>query len=61
MLTVTTDRHRMQSMMDALRNLRIPRSPSAPLFFFTTRDELHAADPLTHDWHDGNGRAVRLI
>jgi hypothetical protein len=35
-LTVTTDQHRMQSMMEALRKLRIPHSPGAPLFFFTT-------------------------
>jgi len=42
-LTVTTDQHRMQSMMEALRKLRIPHSPGAPLFFFTTRDELRTA------------------
>ena len=60
-LTVTTDQHRMQSMMEALRKLRVPHSLGAPLFFFTTRDELRAADPLTHEWRDGNGRAVRLI
>jgi len=60
-LTVTTDHRRMQSMMEALRKLRVPHSPGAPLFFFTTRDELRAADPLTRDWSDGNGRAVRLI
>jgi hypothetical protein len=47
-------------MMEALRKLRIPHSPGAPLFFFTTRAELRAADPLMHDWSDGNGRAVRL-
>ena len=60
-LTVTTDQHRMQSMMEALRKLRVPHSPGAPLFFFTTRDELPKNDPLTHEWCDGNGRAVRLI
>ena len=60
-LTVTTDGHRMQSMMEALRKLRIPHSPGASLFLFATRDELRAADPLTHEWQDGNGRAVRLI
>jgi hypothetical protein len=59
-LTVTTDHHRMQSMMEALRKLRVPHSPGAPLFFFTTRDELRAADPLTHDWRDGNDLAVLL-
>jgi hypothetical protein len=60
-LTVTTDRHRTQSMMEALGQLHIPHSVGSPLFFFTTRDELRASDPLTHEWHDGNGRAVRLI
>ena len=60
-LTVTNDHHRMQSMMDALRKLRIPHSPGAPLFFFTTRDALRASDPLAHPWQDGNGRNVGLI
>jgi hypothetical protein len=59
-LTVTTDHRRVHSMMESLRKLRIPHSPGAPLFFFTTRAELRAADPLMHDWSDGNGRAVRL-
>jgi hypothetical protein len=59
-LTVTSDHHRVQSMMEALRKLRVAHSPGAPLFFFTTRDELRASDPLTHEWRDGNGRAVRL-
>ena len=61
MLTVTTDQHRMQSMMEALRKLHIPHSPGAPLFFFTTRDELRTTDPLMHEWRDGNGRVVQLI
>ena len=39
-LTVTTDQHRMQSMLEALSKLRVSHSPGAPLFFFTTRDEL---------------------
>ena len=60
-LTVTTDHHRMQSMREALRRLHIPNSIGAPLFFFTTRDELRTSDPLMHEWRDGNGRAVRLI
>ena len=61
MLTVTTDQHRMQSMMEALRGLHVPHSPGAPLFFFTTRDELRTSDPLAHPWQDGNGRNVGLI
>ena len=35
-------------MMEALRKFRIPHSPGAPLFFFTTRDELRTTDPLAH-------------
>ena len=60
-LTVTTDHHRMQSMMEALRKLRIPHSPGAPLFFFTMRNDLRSVDPLMHEWRDGNDRAARLI
>jgi hypothetical protein len=48
-------------MVEALRTLRIPHSPGAPLFFFTARDELRAADPLAHEWRDGNGRSVSLL
>jgi hypothetical protein len=60
-LTITTDEHRMQSMIDALRRVHVPRSPGAPLFLFTTRKGLGADDPLLHTWHDGTGRAVQLI
>ena len=37
-------------MMEALRSFAFPNSPGAPFFFFTTRDELRASDPLTHEW-----------
>ncbi len=47
-------------MMEALRRLHVPHSLGAPLFLFATRDQLRAADPLTHEWRDGNGGAVRL-
>jgi len=60
-LIVTTDQHRTRSMMEALNQLHVPHSVGSPLFFFTTRDELRARDPLTHEWRDGNDRAVRLI
>jgi hypothetical protein len=46
-LVVTTDEHRMHSMMKTLRALHIPRSIGASLFLFATRDQLVAADPLT--------------
>jgi Replication-relaxation len=60
-LTVTTDQHRMQSMMNALHQLRSAHSPGATLFFFADRQELSATNPLDHSWQDGNGRPVRLI
>src|SRR2546423_10230653 len=49
-LTITTDRHRTQSMKERLRTLHVPHSPGASLFFFVTRDELRQNDPLTHSW-----------
>jgi len=60
-LVVTTDRHRLQSMTEALHQLHIPHSLGAPLFFFATRDDLRAADPLMHTWQDGAGKPQRLI
>jgi hypothetical protein len=60
-LIVTTDRHRLQSMTEALHQLHIPRSLGAPLFFFSTRDELHAGDPFIHTWKDGAGKPQRLM
>jgi len=60
-LTVTTDQHRMKTMMDALRRLRIPRSYGPALFFFTTRDTNTLANPISETWFDGNGRDTTLI
>jgi len=60
-LTVTTDRHRAKSMIDALRHINIPESPGASLFFFALRDQLRLSDPLTHTWRDGNGRPMHLV
>jgi len=60
-LTVTTDRKRMQSMKEALQGLRVSRSSAASLFLFATFDELRAGDPFAHDWRDGEGRSVHLI
>jgi hypothetical protein len=59
-LTVTTDQHRMHSMMEALRRLHVPNSMGAPLFLFATRGELRTTDPLAHEWRDGNGRHHRF-
>jgi hypothetical protein len=59
-LTVTTDHRRAQTMMEALRSLRLPRSPGARLFLFATVDDLRMGDPLSHLWRDANGLDVRL-
>ena len=60
-LTVTTDRHRVQSMKEALRRVRVPHSAGPSLFFFATRDELGLNGPLTLSWSDGAGREVHLV
>jgi len=60
-LTVTTDQNRIDSIREALADLRVPHSPGANLFFFAIRDQLHHSDPLLHDWKDGTGRNVSLI
>ncbi len=60
-LTVTTDRQRVESLKEASRRLRVPRSADAALFVFATFDELRASDPLTSEWQDGNDRPARLI
>jgi hypothetical protein len=60
-LTITTDDRRTRSMTEALRQLRVPHSPGASLFFFATRDELRGADPLALTWRDGIGRDVQLM
>ncbi len=60
-LTVTTDDRRRQSMIDALRRLRVPHSLGASLFYFATRDELSVGNPLAHTWHDGNDREACFV
>lgn len=60
-LTVTTDPHRVRSMKETLHHLRVSHSPGASLFYFATRAELCAGDPLTLTWSDGNGRDSHLI
>ena len=60
-LTITTDARRGRTMVEALRQLRVPHSPGASLFLFATRDELRSRDPLAHAWQDGNSRGVELV
>lgn len=59
-LTVTTDKTRKQTMLDALGKIRVPHSPGPALFWFLTRTELVSFDVLTQSWQDGGGREVHL-
>jgi Replication-relaxation len=60
-LVVTTDDQRIRSMQETLRQLHIPNSPGAALFFFATPSVLGVNGPLAHGWRDGVDRSVRLI
>jgi len=60
-LTVTTDERRLRSMTNALRQIRVPNSPSAALFLFATRADARASNPLAQAWRDGTGRDVQLF
>lgn len=60
-LTVTTDDRRCRSMIEGLRGTADPTGIGRSLFWFTTFDELRAADPIAHLWHDGDSRMVSLL
>ena len=60
-LVVTTDEHRVGSMIDAVPRLRVSRGVGPALFLFTTFDTLRGADPLQCEWLDGNRQTVSLI
>jgi Replication-relaxation len=59
-LTVTTDQHRLGSMVKALRSSSVPQSPGPALFWFALRGELNRYDPFAHTWRDGAGRSQIL-
>jgi hypothetical protein len=60
-LTVTSDRHRLNSMLEAARQLHTPGTVDAGLFAFATYAELAGADPLAHEWRRVEGGPLRLI
>ena len=60
-LTITTDRQRMQSMKEASEGLQVPRGSGASLFLFSTFGDLNAADPLAPCWLGANGIAGSVI
>jgi hypothetical protein len=60
-LAVTTTSSRISAMLMAWRQLRTARASSAPLFLFTTFEELRASSPLAVPWLDGTGGPLSLI
>ncbi|MCL4710096.1 MAG: replication-relaxation family protein [Pseudorhodoplanes sp.] len=60
-LTVTNDPNRAQTMRESLRDIHVPHGLGPPLFFFSTRDNLSKAGPLSSVWQDGHGCDVTLI
>jgi hypothetical protein len=60
-LIVTTDQHRVGSMIDTVRRLRVKRGIGPMLFLFSTFDDLRGADPLASRWLDGNRQTASLI
>ena len=59
-LVVTTDERRIRTMIEALRQVRVPHSVGASLFWFGTFDDLRASNPLVRQWRDGADQIVRL-
>ena len=59
-LTVTTDEARVRSMIDAARAIGHSGGLGASLFWFTTREQIRAADALGAIWRDGDERAMSV-
>lgn len=60
-LVVTTTTDRIRDMREALRQLRTSRAGGAPLFLFTTFDDLRSGSPLATLWRDATGGPVSLV
>ena len=52
---------RFNAMLEVLRRLRASRANAAPLFLFTTFNDIAARTPLTVDWLDATRGGVGLI
>jgi hypothetical protein len=59
-LTVATDEHRVQSMMEALRKIQTGLPPGQRLFLFAKRNQLRGIDPISQVWLDGANRQLGL-
>ncbi|HEX4959331.1 MAG TPA: replication-relaxation family protein [Thermoanaerobaculia bacterium] len=57
-LTVTTNRERVEHLVEACRSLG---SGGSGLFLFADRENLARGDILTHEWVNGRGEVVYLV
>lgn len=60
-LTVTTDESRIRTMIESLRDIRVPHSPGASLFFFATKNQAGQIGQILESWRDGNGKRTSLV
>ena len=58
-LTITTSKERMASMLDVVD--AITGGKGSNVFLFAAADQLSAADPLAFAWASGKRQAVRLV
>lgn len=59
-LTVTADRRRLQSILEAARSIPVPNGPGPGLFLCAGLEDLRNAMPLAGVWTDGRGHVVGL-
>ena len=57
-LTVTTSEKRIETMLDALRDVTIGKG--SELFLFIDEERLRSSNPLEVEWITGKGNAARL-
>ena len=57
-LTVTTSEKRIDTMLDALRD--VTNGKGSELFLFIDEDRLHSGNPLEVEWITGKGNRARL-
>ena len=60
-LIVTSDAHRVRSMIECLRSIQPPGAAGSSLFLFASHAELRAADPMRALWYGIDGRAHPLL
>jgi hypothetical protein len=57
-LTVTTSEQRIETMLDALRE--VTNGKGSELFLFIDEGRLRSTDPLNAEWTTGKGNTAKL-